>query len=151
MDPVTPADLPRLRRRYRALQDQVRTLGFIAPGSVLERTTVCGTAGCRCHGDPPIRHGPYFQYTRKVAGKTLTRRLTADQAQRYREWIANRRRLDQLLAAMDELSRQAGDLLLFPPPPLRPAATRRPDRVTLGADIASQKCGMSVAFPDEPK
>jgi hypothetical protein len=118
---VTKAELARLRRDYRALQDQIRRLGFIAPGSVLERYTVCGTPGCRCHANPPTRHGPYFQYTRKVDGKTLTRRLTPEQADRYREWIANRRRLDQLTEQMDQLSRQAAELLLT-----QPAAPQRP-------------------------
>ena len=118
---MTKAELARLRRDYRALQDQIRRLGFIAPGSVLERYTVCGTPSCRCHADPPTRHGPYFQYTRKVDGKTLTRRLTPEQADRYREWIANRRRLDQLTEQMDQLSRQAAELLLT-----QPAAPQRP-------------------------
>jgi hypothetical protein len=113
---VTDAELAGLHTRYRDLQDQVRELGFIAPGSVIERYTVCGSPGCRCHADPPHRHGPYYQYTRKLAGKTLTRRLDPEQAQTYRDWIANRRRLDDLLAEMDELSRQAAELLITPSP-----------------------------------
>lgn len=114
---MTDAELAGLGTRYRDLQDQVRELGFIAPGSVIERYTVCGSFGCRCHADPPHRHGPYYQYTRKLAGKTLTRRLDPEQAQTYRDWIANRRRLDDLLAKMDELSRQAAELLITPSPP----------------------------------
>jgi hypothetical protein len=109
---VADAELTRLRRAYRGTQDQIRELGYVLPGSVIERHTVCGTPGCRCHGDPPTRHGPYFQYTRKLDGKTLTRRLTPEQADRYREWIANRRRLDELTDEMDRLSRQAAELLL---------------------------------------
>lgn len=108
---MADAELARLHRSYRALQDQVRELGFIAPGSVIERYTVCGTPGCRCHADPPTRHGPYFQYTRKITGKTLTRRLNAEQADRYREWIANRHRLDELTDQMDKLSQQAAELI----------------------------------------
>ncbi len=109
---MADSELARLQRRYRALTEQIRDLGFIATGSVIERYTVCAAAGCRCHADPPQRHGPYFQHTRKVAGKTLTVRLTPEQAQRYREQIANRRRLDELITAMDEISTQARELLL---------------------------------------
>ena len=109
---MTDADLAQLNRRYRELKDRLRELGFVAPGSVIERYTVCAAAGCRCHADPPQRHGPYFQHTRKVAGKTVTVRLTPEQAQRYREQIANRRRLDELITAMDEISTQARELLL---------------------------------------
>ena len=59
----------------------------------------------------PVRHGPYFQYTRKLGGKTLTRRLDAEQADLYREWIANRRHLDELITQMDLISRQAAELI----------------------------------------
>lgn len=117
---MADSELTQIQQRYQTLQDQVGRLGFIAPGSVIERYTVCGTPSCRCHADPPVRHGPYFQYTRKVAGKTLTRRLDLQQAQRYRDWIANRRRLDELLAEMDQLSQRAAELLI------RPSALHRP-------------------------
>jgi hypothetical protein len=123
---VAESELARLRRRYRALQAQIREIGFIAPGSLIERYTVCGTPGCRCSADPPIRHGPYFQYTRKVAGKTITRRLTAAQADRHAEWIANRRRLDELISEMDNVSQQARELLLAQPAPSSAKSQRGP-------------------------
>ena len=72
-----------------------------------------------------MRHGPYYQYTRKLTGKTLTRRIDPAQAQTYREWITNRRRLDGLLAEMDELSRQAAELLITGPPPAQRQHTTR--------------------------
>jgi hypothetical protein len=103
--------LARLTRRYRALLDEISQLGFIATGSLIQRYTECAAPSCRCHADPPQRHGPYHQYTRKVAGKTVTIRLTAEQAERYREQIANRRRLDELIAAMEDISTQARDIL----------------------------------------
>ncbi|HEY5852962.1 MAG TPA: DUF6788 family protein [Aldersonia sp.] len=56
---------------------------------------------------------------RSSAGKTLTRRLTAEQAHRYRDWIANRRTLDDLIDQMDQLSRQAAHLLDTPSPQLK--------------------------------
>lgn len=111
---MTDSELARLKRRYQALTEQIiRDLGFIATGSLVERFTVCTATGCRCHADPPQRHGPYLQYTRKIAGKTVTTRLTADQAEHYREQIANRRRLDELITAMDDISTQARQLLLL--------------------------------------
>lgn len=105
-------ELDRLKRAYEQVKVRICELGFAIPGSVIERYSVCGTAGCKCHRDPPIKHGPYFQYTRKLAGKTITRKVNADQVGLYREWIANRRLLDQLNNELDELSRQAIELLL---------------------------------------
>src|SRR5437868_2816072 len=51
--------------------------------------------------DPPRPHGPYYQLTRKLVGKTVTTRLTAGQAARYTEWIANQREMHRLLAEME--------------------------------------------------
>ncbi|MFN2496477.1 MAG: DUF6788 family protein [Pseudonocardiaceae bacterium] len=113
---MADTELTRLQRRYRALQDRVRQLGFIASGSVVMRYTVCASPGCRCHADPPVRHGPYLQHTCKIDGKTVTRRLTAEQADRYREQITNRRTLDQLIAEMEEISNQVREL-----PPTEPS------------------------------
>lgn len=114
-------ELARLQRRYTALLEDIQELGFIATGSVIERYTTCTAAGCRCHADPPQKHGPYHQYTRKVAGKTVTVRLTPEKAERYREQITNRRRLDEIIAAMEDISAQARDVIT---PPLAPR--RRP-------------------------
>lgn len=104
-------ELAAVQRKYKAAQAKVRTLGFVIPGSVIERYTTCANPGCHCHSDPPTRHGPYLQYSRKVDGKTFSRRLTPQQAQDYRQWIANRRVLDELTTEMDRLSQQAAALL----------------------------------------
>lgn len=104
-----------LEHRYHELKQRLADLGFVLPGSIIERYTRCGAEGCRCHTDPTRRHGPYLQYTRKIAGKTITRRLAPDQAQHYRDWIANRRTLDQITTDMDTISQRAADLLLTRP------------------------------------
>ncbi len=112
---LMPAPAPRLKdlqRRQRELARQILDLGFIQPGSVVLRHTYCQTPGCRCQADPPQLHGPYWQWTRYDAGRTITRRLTARQAALYQEWIANRRRLTEIIAQMEKISQQAAELLL---------------------------------------
>ena len=64
---------------------------------------------CACHAGPPKLHGPYLTWTRKIAGKTLTRRLTPDQAERYRPWFEANRRLRELIAELEALSLQAAE------------------------------------------
>ena len=49
-------------------------------------------------------HGPYYEWTRKVKGKTVSVRVTKEQARLLREWIANARRLDKILADMQRVS-----------------------------------------------
>ncbi len=65
-----PSQLETYERKYRALAAELTQIGFISPGSLVLRETSCGKAGCRCQGDPPRRHGPYYQWSRAVAGKT---------------------------------------------------------------------------------
>lgn len=97
---------------YRALAAEIAGLGFISPGSLVVRYTSCGKPGCRCGAEPPRRHGPYYQWSRAVAGKTISRRLNEREADLYRTWIANRHRLDAIVAEMDKISAAAGDILL---------------------------------------
>lgn len=104
--------LENYERRYRALAAELAEVGFISPGSVVVRTTSCGKTGCRCQGDPPQRHGPYYQWSRATAGKTVSRRLNEPQADLYRQWINNRRHLEQIINEMEKISAAAGDILL---------------------------------------
>lgn len=128
--PKRVGDLERLERSYRALAaelvTELATVGFISPGSVVSRYTSCGKPGCRCQADPPQRHGPYYQWSRAVAGKTVSRRLTQAEAQLYQDWIANRRRIEQLIAQMEQTSAAAADLLLHQAAPTNPRTTAKP-------------------------
>ena len=99
-------------RRYQALTAKLTDIGFISPGSLVVRETSCGKQGCRCQADPPRRHGPYHQWSRAVAGKTVSRRLTEPEADLYRQWIANRRHLEQIATEMEKISAAAGEILL---------------------------------------
>ena len=108
-----PADpLASYRSRYRQLAERIAEIGFIASGSVTRRANRCGKANCRCHADPPRLHGPYYQWTAKVDGKTVTRRLSETEAQLYQEWIANDRQLRALIAQMREVAAEATELIM---------------------------------------
>src|SRR5674476_1158609 len=80
------------QRRYRNLAAQLADIGYIAAGSLAQRHNRCGKPNCRCHGDPPQLHGPYWQWPAKVNGKTVNRRLTQREAELSQDWIANDRR-----------------------------------------------------------
>lgn len=100
------------QRRYRELAAQLADIGWIAAGSLTRRYTRCASPGCRCHADPPQRHGPYWQWTAKINGKTVTRRLTQRQAELYQEWIANDRKLRDIIAQMRTIAAKATELQL---------------------------------------
>jgi hypothetical protein len=81
--------------------------GMVLPGSIIQRRTRCGHPRCACHADPPRLHGPYWQWTRKIAAKTVCRWLTPDQHHDYQPWIDNDRRLRDLLARLEALGTTA--------------------------------------------
>ncbi len=114
--------IERFERTYRGLAAQLADIGLISPGSVVVRTTSCGKPGCRCQADPPQRHGPYYQWSRAVAGKTVSRRLDERQAELYRGWIANRHRLEQIIAQMEQVSAEAAEIMLHQEPPAPPSS-----------------------------
>lgn len=78
--------------------------GHALPGTFLERNTTCNKTGCRCMADPPRLHGPYYQWTRKIDGKTKTTLLTVEQVERYRPWFDNAKTIRALTAELEALS-----------------------------------------------
>ncbi len=104
--------LDEYNRRHRELAAQIAEIGIVAAGSLTRRYTRCTSAGCRCNADPPIPHGPYWQWTAKVNGKTVTKRLTDPEAQLYQEWIGNDRRIRALLDQILNVDAKAAALML---------------------------------------
>lgn len=100
--------LEALAAHYQAAKARLGEVGFTCEGSLIQRYTSCHNPNCRC-ADPSQRHGPYWQLSWKEGGRTVSRIISAEEAQLYREWIANRRRLEEILAQMRDLSRQAAE------------------------------------------
>ncbi len=98
--------------RYAELARQVADVGFIAAGSITHRYTRCASPGCRCNADPSQPHGPYYQWTAKVNGKTVTRRLTQDEAHLYQTWITNDRQLRAIITEMRQVAARATELII---------------------------------------
>jgi hypothetical protein len=112
MPPTTDQRLAGYEQRYRELAAELASIGLIHSGSITRRYTRCATPGCKCHADPPQPHGPYYQWTAKVNGKTVTRRLNQTEAELYQEWISNDRRLRDLIQQMRQIAAKATELKL---------------------------------------
>ena len=99
---VRAADEHQARARQIATElAKIARTGMVLPGSLTERRTRCGHPDCACHADPPRRHGPYWQWTRKVAAKTICRWLSPGQQHDYQPWISNDRRLHELTGQLE--------------------------------------------------
>ena len=81
------------QREFQRLRRALGRTGYISQGSVQDRTTRRGG-------------GAGYQWTRKVAQKTITVALTAQQFTRMKEAVANQRKLRQHLRRMERISRR---------------------------------------------
>jgi len=92
----------------RAARDRIAAglaqAGFALPGTLIVRSHACGKPACRCHADPPRLHGPYAEWTRKIGGKTVTRRLTPAELARYQPPFDNAKKLRALLNKLQDLT-----------------------------------------------
>ena len=97
------------RARAAAIAAELSAVGLALPGTLIQRHVRCGNPRCACHADPPVLHGPYWQWTRKAAGKTITRLVPDEQLDDYRQWIDNDRRLRELVAELEALTLAIAD------------------------------------------
>jgi hypothetical protein len=93
MSKKTTALLKSLQRQYQRLAGSLVGIGYISQGSVVDRSKL-------------RRPRSGYQWTRKVAQKTVTVALSPEQFQEVRKAVENRRRLAKTLAKMESLSRQ---------------------------------------------
>lgn len=79
--------------QYERLRQSLARTGYLSQGSVLDRATL-----------KTPRTG--YQWTRKVARKTITVALSPEQFQALHQAIENRRALQKTVAKMERLSRR---------------------------------------------
>src|SRR5712671_1196891 len=89
----TPVLPDSLQHEYDRLRKSLAQIGYISQGSVLDRSTL-----------RPPRSG--YQWTRKLARKTVTVALSPEQFLSLRAAIQNRRNLQKTIGKMEKLSRQ---------------------------------------------
>ena len=102
--------------RHQQIQADLGQIGITLPGSLTSRTTRCQRAGCHCRADPPVLHGPYPTWTRKAGARSITRTLTAGDAERLRPYFAAHRRLRQLITELEAISIELAAQPASPPP-----------------------------------
>ena len=85
--------LEQLEHQFARWRDELAKVGYLSQGSVQDRT-----------GRPT--GGAGYQWTRKVAGKTVTVALTAEQFQGMKAAVANQRKVARILRQMEALSRR---------------------------------------------
>jgi hypothetical protein len=73
-------------------------LGPVLPGSISEQWNVCGTPGCACKSvRNPIKHGPYYQLSFSVKGKSSTMFIKKQDLKEVRKRIRCYNKLKNLI------------------------------------------------------
>ena len=86
---------------------QICELGDFQPGSVTSAVRRCGKPGCHCAKPNDPGHGPHFQLTQKIAGKTVTQNLPSQAALRKAEKeVAEFRRFQSLTGQLIDVNRK---------------------------------------------
>ena len=93
MNKISGPDTAALDRQYDQLRHRLAEVGYLSQGSVQDRT---GRAG----------GGAGYQWTRKVAQKTITVSLTQEQFEQLRQAVNHYRNVRRLLHRMEQLSRK---------------------------------------------
>lgn len=57
--------------------------------------------------DSDYRHGPYYDWTRKVKGKTVTIRLSQEEAEILKVWIENKKEFYEIVKRMEMITLEA--------------------------------------------
>jgi hypothetical protein len=100
--------LEEMEGRRAAVLRQIEAIGDMRRGSIAERYRQCGKHPCCCEQADHPGHGPYYSWTVKVEGTTVTRHLAAgaELAKVEREIAAFRRfqaLVPELVAVNEEI------------------------------------------------
>ena len=86
---------------------QISELGDFQPGTITSALRRCGKPGCHCAKPDDPGHGPHFQLTGKIDGKTATQNLPSPAAVRKAEAeIAEFRRFQNLTGEFVDVNRK---------------------------------------------
>ena len=96
-------DINKLWDRYRKLAMKLSNIGPIIQGTITERTISRNIASS---GKKNKKYGPYFQWTFKENGKTVTVNLAEAQVKAFSKAITNNRQAEKILTKMRALSRK---------------------------------------------
>ena len=96
----------KLENKYKQLQKELSQIGYICNGSIMSLYRKCGKPKCGCKENPEIKHGPYYIWTRKEKGKTITRSLSEERFHQCQQCIENYKKMERIIEEMKKISIQ---------------------------------------------
>ena len=90
-------------QQVQRIKRQLLSLGPMLPGSLSEQWNVCGSPGCKCKNPQrPVRHGPYYQLSFSVKGKSSTLFIRPEDVAEARRRIQRYERFKELVMALTQ-------------------------------------------------
>jgi len=83
--------------KIKLLKNKIISRDWVLQGTLLRQYKQCGKTNCRCHQDKKYWHGPYWIWTRKEKGKTITKTLSQKQAGRVKKALEDMKKLNTLV------------------------------------------------------
>ena len=103
--PEEPDELPELERRRAELYRELSRVGDFRPGSLNEVRRKCGKPNCACAAPGHPGHGPQYNLTRKVDGRTRARHLRpGPELDKARREVAEYQRFRDLVGQVTEVN-----------------------------------------------
>ena len=95
-----------IEKQYLNIKKELLKLGFIIYGSVNTVYHRCGRSYCKCKKDKSKLHGPYYLWTWKEKGKTISKKLSLKQVEIFKMLKKNKKAFDLITERMKNLSRK---------------------------------------------
>ena len=105
---MSPSDT-KARQRIVVIQRRIAEIDLVCSGTLLERTKGCGKPSCRCASDQQARHGPYYEWNRRLQGRLHHRAVTPAQA---RVVSAAMKDYQRLLALLEDWEHESARIIL---------------------------------------
>ncbi|VAW81480.1 hypothetical protein MNBD_GAMMA12-2229 [hydrothermal vent metagenome] len=90
--------------KIKSLKNKIIARDWILQGTLLRQYKQCGKNNCRCHQDQKHWHGPYWIWTRKEKGKTITKTLSDSQATMVKKSLKEMKEINKLVEKWKLLS-----------------------------------------------
>ena len=105
-----------LQRHIEKVKRDLAALGDLRPGSLSTQYNACGSPGCKCKADPPVKHGPYFQVSHTRKGKSSTKFVKKEYLLEVRKQLKNYERMKLLIEKWIDLAMELSILRLAKKP-----------------------------------
>ena len=101
-----------INQKIGKLKKEISSIDYILRGTINKKYLKCGKKQCICHQDPNKLHGPYYLFTKKVKGKTVSKLYSKEKAFFLNVYLKKYNDVIKIIRKISELSEQAIQILV---------------------------------------